>query len=86
MRVKNFFSLKGLVNVVEENESLKNLNVESNFLSGELLAQLIRATLKNQTLVELHAENQVRKRIFSKFETVEKRFLARFFVVALNFA
>ncbi len=47
------------MDILEENTSLSSLNVESNFLSPELLAKLLRASLRNQTLVEFHAENQV---------------------------
>lgn len=51
--------MQGLIEVLEKNKSLTVLNVESNFLSGDLLAKLLRATLANQTLIEFHAENQV---------------------------
>ena len=46
--------------LLETNKSLKSVSVESNFLTPELLAKVLRAAVKNQTLVELHAENQVR--------------------------
>uniref|UniRef100_A0A5S6QBI1 Tropomodulin n=1 Tax=Trichuris muris TaxID=70415 RepID=A0A5S6QBI1_TRIMR len=48
----------GLVDLVTRSSTLKNLNVESNFLSGEFLVALLRAANVNQTLVEIHAENQ----------------------------
>ncbi|CDW54403.1 tropomodulin family protein [Trichuris trichiura] len=48
----------GLVELLTRSSSLKNLNVESNFLSGEFLVALLRAANVNQTLVEIHAENQ----------------------------
>ncbi|KFD58804.1 hypothetical protein M513_00497 [Trichuris suis] len=48
----------GLVDLLTRSSSLKNLNVESNFLSGEFLVALLRAANVNQTLVEIHAENQ----------------------------
>jgi tropomodulin len=49
---------RGLVDLLEKSPSLKVLNIESNFISPELLAKLLKAALKNQTLVEFHAENQ----------------------------
>lgn len=56
---------RGFVELLEENKSIKNLNVESNFLSGDLLAKMLRAMLKNQTVVEFHADNQVWNLAFS---------------------
>lgn len=47
-----------LVNLLEQSESIKVLNIESNFISPELIAKLLRATLEKQSLVEFHAENQ----------------------------
>jgi len=49
---------RGFVELLEKNKSIKNLNVESNFLSGDMLAKMLRAMLKNQTVVEFHADNQ----------------------------
>uniref|UniRef100_A0A158R5Z0 Tropomodulin n=1 Tax=Syphacia muris TaxID=451379 RepID=A0A158R5Z0_9BILA len=49
---------RGLVELVETSPSLRVLNIESNFISPELLAKLLRATLVTQKLVEFHAENQ----------------------------
>lgn len=49
---------RGLVELLETSPSLKVLNIESNFISPELLAKLLRSTLVTQTLVEFHAENQ----------------------------
>lgn len=49
---------RGLVELVETSPSLRVLNIESNFVSPELLAKLLRATLITQNLVEFHAENQ----------------------------
>ncbi|KRY28331.1 Rad21 / Rec8 like protein [Trichinella spiralis] len=48
----------GLIELLEMSKSLKNLNVESNFLTGEFLIALLQATLKQQCLVEIHVENQ----------------------------
>lgn len=49
-----------LVELIESSPSLRVLNVESNFITPEMVAKLLRATLKHQSLVEFHAENQVR--------------------------
>ncbi|CAD6184541.1 unnamed protein product [Caenorhabditis auriculariae] len=49
---------RGIVELLETSPSLRILNVESNFLTPELLARLLRATLVTQTLVEFKAENQ----------------------------
>ncbi|KAK6028968.1 Tropomodulin [Ostertagia ostertagi] len=49
---------KGLIKLLETSTSLKVLNVESNFISPELLAKLLRATLVTQCLTEFKAENQ----------------------------
>ncbi|KHN74350.1 Tropomodulin, partial [Toxocara canis] len=49
---------RGLVELLETSPSLRVLNIESNFISPELLAKLLRATLVTQHLIEFHAENQ----------------------------
>ncbi|MCP9260352.1 Tropomodulin [Dirofilaria immitis] len=49
---------RGLVELLETSPSLRVLNVESNFITPELLAKLLRATLATQNLTEFHAENQ----------------------------
>ncbi|KAJ1361122.1 Tropomodulin [Parelaphostrongylus tenuis] len=49
---------KGLVELIETSPSLKVLNIESNFITPELLAKLLRSTLVTQTLTEFRAENQ----------------------------
>lgn len=49
---------RGLTELLETSPSLKVLNIESNFITPELLAKLLRATLTTQSLVEFHAENQ----------------------------
>lgn len=43
---------------MEANESLRVLNLETNYLSGEFFARLFQAALKNQTLEEVKAVNQ----------------------------
>ncbi|KAI6227497.1 hypothetical protein M3Y99_01247400 [Aphelenchoides fujianensis] len=47
-----------LIRVLELNESLRVLNLETNYLSGEFFARLFEAALKNQTLEEVKAVNQ----------------------------
>lgn len=49
-----------LCDILEENDTLRVLNVETNYLSGEFFAKLLRAALKFQSLEELKAVNQVR--------------------------
>lgn len=48
-----------LVELIESSPSLKVLNVESNFITPEMVAKMLRATLKHQSIIEFHAENQV---------------------------
>ncbi|KAI6213498.1 hypothetical protein M3Y94_00157600 [Aphelenchoides besseyi] len=47
-----------LIDILEINESLRVLNLETNYLSGEFFARLFQAALKNQTLEEIKAVNQ----------------------------
>ncbi|KAL6730470.1 hypothetical protein Aduo_001445 [Ancylostoma duodenale] len=49
---------RGLLELLETSPSLKVLNIESNFITPELLAKLLRATLTTQCLTEFRAENQ----------------------------
>ncbi|XP_055332694.1 tropomodulin-like isoform X2 [Paramacrobiotus metropolitanus] len=49
---------KPLAQALEENKTLKTLNVETNYLAGETVVELIRALLKNQTVLEFRASNQ----------------------------
>lgn len=50
---------QGLIELIETSPSLRVLNVESNFLTPELLAKLLRSTLVTQSIVEFKADNQV---------------------------
>ena len=50
--------------MLEENKTLLTLNIESNLLSGALVAEICRATLKNQTLIDLRLANQVSSNFF----------------------
>lgn len=47
-----------LINVVENNTSLKCINLETNYLSGEFFAKLFQAALVHETLEEVKAVNQ----------------------------
>ena len=53
-----------LVEALPENKTLTILNLESNFLSGELIVEIMKAINKNQTVVELRVANQVRGQRF----------------------
>ncbi|KRX37460.1 Tropomodulin, partial [Trichinella murrelli] len=47
-----------ILEVLETNSTLKSLNLETNFLSGDFLAKLFHAALKLQTLEEVKIVNQ----------------------------
>uniref|UniRef100_A0AC34QUG7 Tropomodulin n=1 Tax=Panagrolaimus sp. JU765 TaxID=591449 RepID=A0AC34QUG7_9BILA len=49
---------RGLIELIEESPTLKVLNVSSNYISPELLAKMLKATLKQQSLIEFRADNQ----------------------------
>ncbi|XGW19258.1 hypothetical protein V3C99_003244 [Haemonchus contortus] len=49
---------RGLIKLLETSTSLKALNIESNFITPELLAKLVRATLVTKSLTDFKAENQ----------------------------
>ena len=44
---------------LKENKTLKSLNMESNYISGESVVEILEAISENQTLVELRLANQV---------------------------
>jgi len=44
---------------LERNTTLRCLNLETNYLSGEFFARLFKAALTNQSLEEVKAVNQV---------------------------
>uniref|UniRef100_A0A915IVD9 Tropomodulin n=1 Tax=Romanomermis culicivorax TaxID=13658 RepID=A0A915IVD9_ROMCU len=50
--------LEPLFDVLEKNDALRSLNIESNFLSGIFLAKLVGHLSNNKSLIELKAENQ----------------------------
>ena len=51
--------LQKLAEGLKENKTLKTLNIESNFITGELLVEIFKAINVNKTLTELRAANQV---------------------------
>jgi hypothetical protein len=51
-----------LAEMIAANKTLKTVNVESNRLTGSVVAQIVRSTLTNQTLIELRLSNQVRSK------------------------
>lgn len=52
------FSLQKLVEALRENENIRKVNLESNYLSGSMLRDLIEALLEKQLVVEFRAANQ----------------------------
>ena len=54
--------------MIEENKYLVTLNVESNLLTGTVIADICRATLKNQTLEDLRLSNQRAQILGNKVE------------------
>ncbi len=48
-----------LAELIEANSTLKTVNAESNRLTGLVISEIVRSTLKNQTLLELRLSNQV---------------------------
>lgn len=44
---------------LKENKTLKILNIESNFITGEFLVEILKAINVNKTVEELRAANQV---------------------------
>uniref|UniRef100_A0A914ZJH9 Tropomodulin n=1 Tax=Parascaris univalens TaxID=6257 RepID=A0A914ZJH9_PARUN len=51
-------NVEPLIDVVENNSTLKAVNLETNYISGDFFAKLFQAALKNQTLEEVKAVNQ----------------------------
>ena len=46
---------------------MKTVNAESNRLTGLIISEIVRGTLKNQTLLELRLSNQVNKYLISRY-------------------
>ena len=61
---------KELVGMLEENTTLATLNIESNLLTGPVIADICQATLKNQTLVDLRLSNQRGQILGNKIENI----------------
>ncbi|CAF5075901.1 unnamed protein product, partial [Rotaria magnacalcarata] len=51
---------RSLAELIEANSTLKTVDAQSNRLTGAVVAEIVRSTLKNQTLVELRLSNQVK--------------------------
>ncbi|CAF1082121.1 unnamed protein product [Adineta ricciae] len=47
-----------LAELIEANSTLKTVNAESNRLTGPIITEIVRSTLKNQTVIELRLSNQ----------------------------
>ena len=47
--------------MLAQNTTLRKLNVESNYISGNQVVALVEALNVNKTVVELHVSNQVRE-------------------------
>lgn len=58
-----------LVEVLPDNKTLSTLNLESNFLSGETIVEILKAINKNQTVVEFRVANQKPEVLGNKVET-----------------
>ena len=54
--------------MLEENTTLTILNIESNLLTGLVVADICRGTLKNQTLIDLRLSNQRAQILGNKVE------------------
>ena len=51
--------LQKLAEALTVNRTLRTLNVESNFLSGGVIVELLKAINVNQSLLEFRVANQV---------------------------
>ncbi|CAL1300198.1 unnamed protein product [Larinioides sclopetarius] len=61
-------SAEVLVEALKQNKSLISLNVESNYLTGSMIRDLIDALLSNQTVLEFRAANQSPSILGNKIE------------------
>ncbi|GFO26641.1 tropomodulin [Plakobranchus ocellatus] len=59
---------KALAASLSENSTLKTVNVESNFITGESIVEILKAINKNQALIELRAANQKPEVLGNKVE------------------
>lgn len=59
---------KALAASISENSTLKSLNVESNFLTGDAIVEILTAINKKQSVIELRAANQKPEVLGNKVE------------------
>lgn len=59
---------KVVAEMLEENKTLLTLNIESNRLTGTVIADVVRSTLKNKTLIDLRLSNQRSQLLGNKVE------------------
>ncbi|CAG2199773.1 TMOD [Mytilus edulis] len=59
---------KTLAKALEDNKTLKNLNIESNFISGEAILEIMKAINKNMTVIEFRITNQKPEVLGNKVE------------------
>ncbi|EJW84329.1 hypothetical protein WUBG_04762 [Wuchereria bancrofti] len=64
---EQLYALQPIFDVVASNTTLKSINLETNYLSGDFFARLFKAALVNQTLEEVKAVNQVHFSFTSNF-------------------
>ncbi|XP_023223701.1 tropomodulin-like [Centruroides sculpturatus] len=64
----NDLSCEDLVECLKINKTLTSLNVESNYLTGIMICNLIAALLPNQTVLEFRASNQAVQVLGNKVE------------------
>ncbi|UYV81668.1 TMOD1, partial [Cordylochernes scorpioides] len=61
-------AMPGLEDALHANSTLRSLNVESNYLTGAAVRDLIKALLPNQSLLEFRATNQASQVLGNKLE------------------
>jgi len=59
---------KAMAKSLEDNKTLKSLNMESNFISGESIVELVKAANKQQVLLEIRVANQKPELLGNKCE------------------
>ena len=62
------FLFQMVCDMLGENKTLLTLNIESNRLTGSVIADVCRATLVNKTLIDLRLSNQRSQLLGNKFE------------------
>lgn len=60
---------KKLAEALSDNKTLKTLNIESNFVTGDLLVEILKAINKHQSVTEFRAVNQKPDVLGNKVET-----------------